>query len=106
MPIESRASSYRNLPFNVADVQSVIHSLPGVCVAYLAGHCHPGGEFRDEHGVLHITVPGIVEVKPGSNSYATAYVFEKRVLIQLVSVTCRFNTEPVTDRVVNFEISI
>lgn len=104
MPIESRASSHRNLPFNVVQIQSVLHSFPGVCVAYLAGHCHPGGEFKDEHGLLHITVPGIVEVKPGSNSYATAQVFEDRILIRLVSVTCRFNADSVADRVVDFEI--
>ena len=106
MPIERRASSLNNLPLNVDEVRSAINSFPNVCVAYLAGHCHPGGDFKDENGILHITVPGIVEVKPGSNSYATAQVFENKVLIELVSVTCRFSGDPVTDKVFNFEIEI
>ena len=90
MPIDFRGSDKRNIPWNVEEIKSVIHGFPGVCVAYLAGHCHRGGNFKDEHGIVNITLPGIIEVKPGSASYATVQVFEKKLIIDVVNDSERF----------------
>ena len=95
MPLLIEASHKKNMPLNAAEIREVIWSFPKVCVAYLAGHAHCGGRFIDEHGIFHLTMPGIIEVRPESSSYSIVKVFEKKIVIELT-----------TDKVEHFEIDI
>ncbi len=85
MPVFAEAGHRKNLPLNYSEVREAIWSAPGVCVAYLAGHEHCGGRFVDEKGVFHLTVPGIIEVRPEASSYAICKVFEKKIVIELTT---------------------
>ncbi len=85
MPLLVEASHKKNLPLNHAEIKEVIWSFPRVCVAYLAGHAHCGGRFMDKNGVFHLTIPGIVEVKPEDSSYAICQVFDKKIVIELTT---------------------
>jgi len=85
MPINSKASHQRNMPFNYEEIQELIWSFENTCVAYFAGHYHGGGVTRDEHNILHITFPGIIEIPPGQNSFATLEVFKNKIRIEMVT---------------------
>jgi len=53
----------------------------GCVVAYLSGHHHPGG-YAERNGIHHLTIPGVVETPPGSNSYVIVSAFEDRLQVQ------------------------
>lgn len=56
----------------------MLHSHSSCMVAYLAGHDHHGGIAYDEHGILHMTFPGVVENKIESD-FGTFYMYEDRL---------------------------
>ena len=51
-------------------------------IAVLAGHEHIGWDhFDPDTGVQYITMPAIIETKPGGNAYATARLFDDRLAV-------------------------
>ncbi len=48
-------------------------------VAYLAGHDHDGGFAWDTCGLLHITVPAVIETPPGNQCCGVVEVYKDRV---------------------------
>lgn len=85
MPICIEASHKKNMPLNHIEIRETICQYPNVCIAYLAGHTHKGGVFKDDHGIFHLTQPGIVETKPGSNSFSIVQVFKEKLRIEFVT---------------------
>ena len=51
-------------------------------IAYISGHDHDGGYFRDRTNIHHLTLHAIVECEPNTNSFATVHVFKKYILIE------------------------
>lgn len=69
------------LAWNSEEILAVLADFPCV-IAVLAGHEHSGWDHVDpDTGVLHITVPGIIETKPGGNAYATARLYDDSLVI-------------------------
>ncbi|XP_012935439.1 manganese-dependent ADP-ribose/CDP-alcohol diphosphatase [Aplysia californica] len=68
------------LLWNYEEVLQVIHQYPCV-IAVLAGHDHDGHYCVDDHGVHHITFPGVIETRPGSDCYATARMWKDKLTI-------------------------
>ena len=87
IPLRHESSCYTTLPFNSTEILDIIYEYERVCVAYFAGHYHEGGHFMDEHNILHITFPAVLETPPDNNSYATVQVFENKILVEIVHLT-------------------
>lgn len=53
------------------------------CVlAYFAGHAHDRMYSRDEHGIHHFTVPGVIEVEPGAKgAHCTVALYANQVTV-------------------------
>jgi len=65
MPVWPGAGRPSHLLWNHADVLELMARFPGVVAAWVAGHDHVGGqEWR--RGVLHLTLPGLVEADPAA----------------------------------------
>ena len=53
------------------------------CVkAFICGHDHSGGNIKDDHGIQHITVHGMIESTPGDPDYAIVKVYEDRIELE------------------------
>lgn len=50
-------------------------------IMYLAGHYHPGGFSVDSHNIYHLTLAGLVETAPDSNSYLVVDVFDDKISV-------------------------
>jgi len=87
IPLRPESSSYKTLPFNSDKILEIVYAHKDVCVAYFGGHYHEGGSFKDEHNILHITFPAILETPSDMNSYATVRVFDRKILIEIVYLT-------------------
>ena len=69
------------LCWNYSEVLSVLQRHEGTVLAYLCGHDHDGGDVCDKAGIWHLTMPGIVEARPGQNDFATVHVYDDRIVI-------------------------
>ncbi|WAQ95416.1 ADPRM-like protein [Mya arenaria] len=68
------------LCWNFPDVLSVIQSRPCV-LAYLSGHDHSGGRNVDEHGILHMAYPGVLENNVESD-FGTCYMYSDKLVMK------------------------
>ena len=75
-----------DLLWNYKEVLDLFWSFDGTILAYLAGHDHPGGYFRDRKNIHHLTVNAVIECDPNTNSFATVHVFPNSVLIEGVGL--------------------
>lgn len=76
-PILAAASSAHHLAWDHAEVCRVLaESLASF--AYISGHCHAGG-YATDAGIHHLTLKGMVEAPPGSNTYARLRLFPDRL---------------------------
>jgi len=83
LPIHPAATtSVKCLAWNYEDVLNLLHKFDNTVVAYLAGHDHDGGAFRDEYNIYHLTLKAILEAPEGKNAYATIKVFKNRAVIK------------------------
>lgn len=61
--------SHGNIAWNFGSALRCLHAHPCV-VAYVAGHDHEGGYAVDATGVHHLTLDGLLELQPGTDSFA------------------------------------
>ncbi|XP_041359652.1 manganese-dependent ADP-ribose/CDP-alcohol diphosphatase-like [Gigantopelta aegis] len=78
LPLFQPTSDCVNLCWNAEDVVDVLHQHSCV-VCYLCGHNHDGGDAVDGEGILHVTMPGVVERGPGEDAFATASLHRERL---------------------------
>ena len=82
-PLSKEASKEKFVSLNAAQILELLWSYDHVIIAYVSGHFHQGGYFRDKCDIHHITLPGIIEKHPGSNSFMTVKVFEEKICFYL-----------------------
>ena len=80
-PLFVESSTANCVCWNYDEVLDVIHSFPQCTAAYLCGHDHDGGQAIDAHGVLHITVQGVIETPPGGRAFATVHVHCDKIVV-------------------------
>lgn len=72
-----------NIAWNAEEILKLIRSYKSLVVAYIAGHYHCGGYFRDEFGVHHLTVSSILEAGHNfKHRYVTGLVYENKLVIK------------------------
>uniref|UniRef100_A0A7S0WLK8 Calcineurin-like phosphoesterase domain-containing protein n=1 Tax=Pyramimonas obovata TaxID=1411642 RepID=A0A7S0WLK8_9CHLO len=69
-----------NLPFNYDKCLRILHSFPGVVVAWLAGHDHDGGYAMDDCGIHHMVPASPLEVEVGEDAYGHVEVLPEEGL--------------------------
>lgn len=79
VPVHRKASIDKAIAWDSDEVLETMRKYKNTVVAYLAGHYHPGGYHLDSFGIHHVTFKAILETKPGSNSFATVYIYPKRI---------------------------
>jgi manganese-dependent ADP-ribose/CDP-alcohol diphosphatase len=85
VPLHSQASDPMCLAWNNKQILEILWSYDLV-IAYLAGHDHKGGYFRDKRNIHHLTFGAIIETSPNSNSFATVKVYENKISIEGVGM--------------------
>lgn len=80
VPIYAKSSDARNICWDSSAILELLHQYKCV-IAYLAGHDHNGGSAVDEHGIYHITMPGIIETPPNETCFATAVLSPEELYI-------------------------
>ena len=90
IPLHHKAANLKSTAWLSNDILKLMRSFNGIVVAYLAGHCHDGGYFKDNSNIHHLTFKAIVETHPSSNSYATFKVFDDRILVDGVGEIPKF----------------
>lgn len=73
------------LAWNHEEVLSLIHKFSCV-VAIFCGHTHDYAYATDALGIHHVVFPGIVEVPPGQNGFATIDVYEDHLHVRGVGM--------------------
>lgn len=72
-----------HLCWNSEEILELLWSYDNMVLAYLCGHYHPGGYYKDKNNIHHLTVPAILETPPDSNSYIIAKVFEDKLVLDI-----------------------
>ena len=74
IPLRSEAGDY-SVIWNSEKILDLVYSFDDMVMVYLSGHFHPGGYFRDEHGLVHVTLPATLEIAPdAASSFLTGFV--------------------------------
>ncbi|CAF1419727.1 unnamed protein product [Adineta steineri] len=81
IPIHPSACDALDLLWNYKEVLDLLWTFEGTVLAYIAGHDHDGGYFRDRKNIHHLTLHAIVECEPNTNSFATVHVYKNSILI-------------------------
>lgn len=79
IPLHWKTSANRSLAWDADQVLEILRKRPGLVLAYLCGHYHPGGYHLDKSGIHHVTFKAILET-PKGNSYATVYAYPNKVV--------------------------
>jgi len=82
IPIHPSACDHLNLVWNYKEVLDLLWTFDGTVLAYIAGHDHDGGYFRDRKNIHHLTLQAIIECEPNTNSFATVHVYKEYILIE------------------------
>ncbi|CAF0827896.1 unnamed protein product [Rotaria sp. Silwood1] len=82
IPIHPSACDHLDLLWNYKEVLDLLWIFDGTVLAYIAGHDHDGGYFRDRKNIHHLTLQAIVECDPNTNSFATVHVYKDCLLIE------------------------
>ncbi|XP_075435728.1 manganese-dependent ADP-ribose/CDP-alcohol diphosphatase isoform X4 [Ascaphus truei] len=80
VPVHPEAKRSNCLAWNYKEMLDLIQSHSCV-VCYIAGHDHSGGYCRDAHGIHHVTMEGVIESPPGTNAFATVYMYKDRMVL-------------------------
>jgi manganese-dependent ADP-ribose/CDP-alcohol diphosphatase len=87
LPVHPQATaSPMCLAWNYKEVLDLFAQYEKTLLAYLCGHDHDGGYFRDKSNIHHLTFAGIIETPPNSNSFATIKVFDNKISIEGVGL--------------------
>uniref|UniRef100_UPI0000E9BBC2 Putative dimetal phosphatase n=1 Tax=Danio rerio TaxID=7955 RepID=UPI0000E9BBC2 len=81
LPVHPCAADPICLAWNHEAVLSVLRSHQSV-LCFIAGHDHDGGRCTDSSGAQHITLEGVIETPPHSHAFATAYLYEDRMVMK------------------------
>jgi manganese-dependent ADP-ribose/CDP-alcohol diphosphatase len=82
LPILTKSTdSEKFLAWNCHEIVSMIWSFDNTVIAYISGHNHQGELFKDKNNIYHITLRGVIEMDPDSNSYLTIEVFNDKVVV-------------------------
>ncbi|XP_017548624.1 manganese-dependent ADP-ribose/CDP-alcohol diphosphatase isoform X2 [Pygocentrus nattereri] len=81
LPVHPFSTDSICLAWNYDKILSILNSHKSV-VCYMAGHDHDGGYCRDEYGVHHLTLEGVIETPSGSNAFGTVYVYEDKMVLK------------------------
>lgn len=88
VPLDINASNSNNKALNSDEILDLLWSFDTTVVAYLCGHFHPGGyykESRNSHSIHHITFESIVETVPESKSFSTVKIYKNRISIEQIN---------------------
>lgn len=78
-PVSPDAAEPSHLAWDYGDLLAILGRAPNV-VAYLCGHYHRGGR-SENAGVMHWTLPAMLEAPAGSNAYAVIEVWPDRLVV-------------------------
>ena len=88
IPVHVKTTTLTGLVWNYEEILDLFSEYSTVIIAYLAGHEHSGGYFKDDETNIHyLTVPAILEAPSNTNSYATVKVYDNLVSIEGVGLT-------------------
>ena len=82
IPIHPSACDPLDLLWNYKEVLDLLWTFDGTVLAYIAGHDHDGGYFRDRKNIHHLTLQAVVECEPNTNSFATVHVHKDCIMIE------------------------
>ncbi|KAI8512344.1 hypothetical protein Bbelb_089830 [Branchiostoma belcheri] len=82
VPVHPDSCYVMCLLWNYQDVLNILQDFSDIVLAYFCGHDHEGGYHYDSgNEIHHVTLPGVVEVLPGSNAFGTVEVFTDRLVM-------------------------
>eukprot|EP00058_Branchiostoma_floridae_P021558 XP_002607048.1 hypothetical protein BRAFLDRAFT_68177 [Branchiostoma floridae] len=82
VPVHPNSCYVMCLLWNYQDVLNILQDFSDVVLAYFSGHDHGGGYHYDSgNEIHHVTLPGVIEVPPGSNAFGTVDVFSDRLVM-------------------------
>lgn len=81
-PMYKPSTSPVCLCWNYDEVMDVFNRYGNCVLCYIAGHDHDSGSATDPAGILHITMPGIIEIPPGKNGYAIGKLYQNSLYIE------------------------
>lgn len=82
IPIHPSACDHLDLLWNYKEVLDLLWKFDQTILAYICGHDHDGGYFRDRKNIHHLTLHAVVECELNTNSFATVNVFKNYILIE------------------------
>ncbi|CAF1360617.1 unnamed protein product [Adineta ricciae] len=82
IPIHPSACDPLDLLWNYKEVLDLLWTFEGTILAYICGHDHDGGYFRDRKNIHHLTLHAVVECEPNTNSFATVHVYKDFIIIE------------------------
>lgn len=84
IPLDARAGDFMCLPYDVDEIAALFGEYSDTIVAYFAGHYHSGSYFHDKQtNIQHFTFPAVLERSNESNAFATFYVYENRISVNI-----------------------
>ncbi|KAL2077985.1 hypothetical protein ACEWY4_025670 [Coilia grayii] len=81
LPVHPLSTDPICLAWNYSEVLSLLQAHRSV-ICFIAGHDHDGGYHRDDSGIHHLTLEGVIETPPQSNAFGTVYVYEERMVLK------------------------
>lgn len=81
LPVHPKATDPICVAWNYEEILSVLHAHESV-VCFISGHDHDGGYHRDERGIHHLTMEGVIETPPDSQAFGTVYVEGDRMVLR------------------------
>ena len=91
------------LLWNYKEVLNLLHSFDCV-VAVITGHTHHFSYRLDELGVHFVTMPGIVEIQPGSNGFGTIEVYKEKLILHIHGVRDVKSLEMVSPKTIQMSL--
>jgi manganese-dependent ADP-ribose/CDP-alcohol diphosphatase len=85
VPINVNSSNPMNLAFNNEQITDLLFSYENTVCAYLCGHFHPGGYFKETRNnniIHHITFSAVVETEPGKDAFSLVKCYSDKILIE------------------------
>lgn len=82
IPVHRKASINRVIAWDADMTLGILHKYEETVLCFFAGHYHPGGYYKDNCNIHHLTFKAVLETSKESNSYATVYVYSDRVCLR------------------------
>jgi len=76
--VYEKATDTSCLCWNAPEVLQLLHNYNNCVLAYLSGHDHSGGMAFDNHNILHMAFPGVLENKTDSD-FGTFYMYSDKL---------------------------